>query len=71
MRMNEVHPFTKVSKTRSQYVRLDTLLSNGGVVWKHRLLWSDTISGQTVTEDYPPACLDEAKQMFVQAVKNA
>lgn len=71
MRMNEVHPFTKVSGTNSQYVRLDTLLSDGGVVWKHRLLWSDTISGQSVSEDYHPSCLDEAKQMFVQAVLNA
>ena len=70
MRMTTVKPFTKVKDTRSQYVRLDTLASDGGKVCKHRLMWSDGISGQTVTEDYHADALESALKSFNDAVIN-
>lgn len=67
MRMNEVKPFTRVHQTTSEYVRVDTILSDGGKVWKHRVLWTNTINRQTVTEDYAPECLTEALETFEAA----
>lgn len=67
MRMNEVRPFTPVHQTTSEYVRVDTILSDGGKVWRHRVLWSNIISKQTVSEDYAPDCLQEALETFEAA----
>ncbi|UZN24318.1 hypothetical protein [Klebsiella phage pKP-M186-2.2] len=67
MRMNEVKPFTPVYQTKSEYVRVDTILSDGGKVWRHRVLWSNVISKQTVSEDYAPDCLQEALKTFEAA----
>lgn len=68
MRMTEIKPFTKVADTKAQYIRLDTISGTGGQVWHHRLLWTDTMSGQTVTENY--ADLSDAETAFDKAVIN-
>ncbi|QXG07628.1 hypothetical protein [Erwinia phage Pecta] len=68
MRMNEIRPFTKVADTKSQYVRLDTITGNGGKLWHHRIMWSDTVSETTVTENYSD--LEDAIKSFDKAVIN-
>ena len=68
MRMNEVKPFTPVHQTNHEFVRVDTILSDGGKVRNHRVLWSNTYNKQVVTEYYSPECLGEAIKTFEAAI---
>lgn len=68
MRMNEVKPFTPVRQTSHEFVRVDTILSDGGKVRNHRVLWSNIYSKQSVAEYYHPECLSEAIKTFEAAI---